>query len=219
VNAELERRAYALQATAEEIRIIDQPTLTGATEFLLVIKGLQKEIDKTFDPIIDAAHKAHREALTQKKRHEEPLVQAERAMKAKISSYIAEENRKREEAALIARQAVLDRRKNEEAALAAASSAEAKGDGETASFILERAAASELKIVGSVQAAPPKPITNGLSMREIWRFEVTDPASVPREFLQVDMVKVGKVVQELKANTRIPGVRVFSENVLAARAS
>ena len=52
-------------------------------------------------------------------------------------------------------------------------------------------------------------------MREVCKFEVTDPALVPREYLIDDETKLRKVVGALKGDTIIPGVRVYSEKALA----
>jgi hypothetical protein len=57
------------------------------------------------------------------------------------------------------------------------------------------------------QREPPK--VAGVSMREVWKFEVTDPSAVPREFCTVDETKIRKVVQALKGDAKIAGVRVY----------
>ena len=56
-------------------------------------------------------------------------------------------------------------------------------------------------------AAPPK--VKGISSSIEWKFVVEDPALVPREYLSVDDKKIRGVVEALKDQTRIPGVRVF----------
>lgn len=66
-----------------------------------------------------------------------------------------------------------------------------------------------------VQAATPQ--VSGIAMREVWRFEVTDPALLPREFLIVDERKLRAHVELHKGATSIPGVRVFSEKQIASR--
>lgn len=57
------------------------------------------------------------------------------------------------------------------------------------------------------------PKVEGLSYREDWYFEVTEPNKVPREYLLVDAVKIGKIVRAMKQGTNIPGVRVFSKKI------
>ena len=63
------------------------------------------------------------------------------------------------------------------------------------------------------------PKVAGIATREVWRFEVTDPALVPREYLVVDESKIGKVVRALKGDAVIAGVRVYSERQLASSAA
>jgi len=50
-----------------------------------------------------------------------------------------------------------------------------------------------------------------------WKFEVTDEAAVPREFLMVDERKIRAHVTKLKGEARIPGVRVYEETSIVAR--
>lgn len=216
MREELEKRVLSLPVRAAEIQVKDQTSLTAANEFLLGIKALQKEIDATFDPIVQAAHEAHKQALAQKKRFEEPLVQAERMVKPKITFYLQEQERIRREAEEAARRAEWERKQAEEEALKKALDAEAQGKKEEAQKIIEEAAAIE-KIISIPPVIPHKQQTQGISMREIWRFEITDPKLLPREYLIPDLVRIGKIVQACKNETNISGIRVYSEKVLAAR--
>lgn len=55
----------------------------------------------------------------------------------------------------------------------------------------------------------------GVTKRTIWKFEITDPTAIPREYLAIDEKKIGAVVRALKADASIPGVRVYAETSLA----
>lgn len=57
--------------------------------------------------------------------------------------------------------------------------------------------------------APPV----GVSVRHVWKFEVTDPDLVPRELCSPDPKKIG----QLAPGTDVPGVRWFQEPVVSAR--
>lgn len=48
-----------------------------------------------------------------------------------------------------------------------------------------------------------------------WKFEITDAAQLPREYLIPDEGAIRKVVGALKQNCRISGVRVYSEESLS----
>lgn len=57
----------------------------------------------------------------------------------------------------------------------------------------------------------------GVSTRQVWRFEVVNPDAVPRAFLKVDEQKIGATVRALKGEVDIPGVRVWAEDSLTVR--
>ena len=65
-----------------------------------------------------------------------------------------------------------------------------------------------------IDRAPPK--VPGISTREVWSFEITDASALPREYLMPDEQKIRRVVQALKENTAIAGVRVWPEKSIAA---
>ena len=60
------------------------------------------------------------------------------------------------------------------------------------------------------------PTVKGISTRKIWRFEIIDPNAVPMVYKIIDEKKIGGVVRAMKADTSIPGVRVYAEEVMAA---
>jgi hypothetical protein len=76
---------------------------------------------------------------------------------------------------------------------------------------------AEATVAPLVRREPP-PKVAGTSMRTVWKFEVTDPALVPREYCSVDETKIRKVVTALKEGASIPGVRVYSEQAIASGA-
>ena len=68
LNTDLEQSVKKSEALSFSIQIRDQATFEEASAFLLSVKGIKKEVDSTFDPIIEKAHSAHKEALAQKKK-------------------------------------------------------------------------------------------------------------------------------------------------------
>lgn len=60
------------------------------------------------------------------------------------------------------------------------------------------------------------PKVKGVSTRKVWRFEITDKSLVPEQYKTIDEKKIGGVVKALKEDADIPGVRVYSESVMAA---
>src|SRR5262249_33678901 len=85
------RTALSSRDTASRIVIKNDQGYVEAGEFLLTVKGLLKEVEDTFEPIIKAAHKAHKEAVAQKRKFSDPLEEAERLVKAKIGMWVEQQ--------------------------------------------------------------------------------------------------------------------------------
>lgn len=205
------QKALTVPEQARAIKIVDADTYSQAGEVLLTIKGLRKEIGAAFDPIIKKAHEAHKEAKAQKDRAEAPLIEAENIIKPAIAAYDreqerirrAEEERQRE----IARKAEEDRRLRE------AEQAEKEGDTATAQAIID-----EPVYVPPVVIERTTPKVQGISMQKVWKFRIANEALIPRNYMTPDMVKIGGVVRATKGSVEIPGVEVYSEDIVKAGA-
>lgn len=138
------------------------------------------------------------------------LDHAERVLKEAMGSFqyaqrrLAREAQEKADAAAEAERKRLER----QAEKAAEGGKEAR-----AQTLSDRAAAVVAPVV---QIAVPK--VAGISAREIWKFYVTDPALIPREFLMVDEKKIGRVVRTMKSDTKIPGIRIFANSITAVAA-
>jgi hypothetical protein len=122
-----------------------------------------------------------------------PLDQADKITRDKILAYRATEEKKRREIEEINRQK--EELAKREAAL---------NDGE---FTVNTTPVP-------VPAAPPKRVhteVGTLGTSKVWKFEVSDPFLLPREYLVPDMVKIRKVVT---AGVSIPGVHSWQEEAL-----
>ena len=202
-------RALTVPELARTIEIRDNESYMRAGEMLTAVKGLLKEIDAAFDPICKRAHDAHKEALNQKKRAAEPLLEAERILKKGIADYQAElERRRMEEEARLREEA---RKREEEARLAAAIAAEKEGEKELAEQILEEPVAAPV-----VHVPPAAPKLAGVSARKVWKYRVVNEALIPRQYLTVDHAAIGRVVSALGGRATIPGIEVYEETVIAA---
>ena len=93
--AKVEERSLTLVDEAKSVQVSDQATMDNANNLLTAIKALRKEVADTFDPIISKAHKAHAEALAQKKKMDAPLADAEKALKRGITTFFDIQNTKR----------------------------------------------------------------------------------------------------------------------------
>lgn len=215
---ELELRANAWPDRARAIVIADDRTFIAAGELVNEIKSLRKEIDSTFDPIIQKAHEAHREALAQKKRHEAPLAEAELIIKKSLNVYRTEQERKADDE----RRRLEDeaRKREEERRLEEAQELQDAGDIQAAEEVI-----SEPIAPPPVRVAPPTPKVAGVQFRETWTFAVENlhqlvqhVAAHPEDLnlLQANTTAIRQMVNARKTACRIPGVRVWSEKNVAA---
>lgn len=206
----VETEALTIVDEATTMVIIDDEGLEIAANLLLGIKDLRKKIADTFDPIIDKAHKAHKEAIAQKKKTEAPLVEAENIIKPKMGKY--REQQERERQAEIRRQEKLARKAMEEQQIQDAVEADLSGNKEEAEAILN----DELMPVPAPKVEKPmKP--DGIAFRENWSFEIVDVNKIPRVYMMPNEKLIGSTVRLIKdkiaAEKTIPGIRVSMEKV------
>ena len=209
--------ALSIPDAAKKLAITDDVSLSIGNQLLLSIKDIRKQISDTFDPLAKKAHDAHKAIIGQKKKVEAPLVEAEGIIKPAISRYMAEAERKRREEEERIRKEM--EKRAEEEALAAAIEAEDAGDLAEAEAIL-----SAPVFVPHV-SAPPPPKLEGISIRNIIKFEVTDlralvkavaAGQVPIEAIKPNDVVIGAQARSLRLSLHWPGVRVWAEDSVAA---
>jgi hypothetical protein len=207
---ELTRQTQELAALGVAYSVKTQGEYLHAGEDLKRIKAAKDRLEKlrkSMTQPLDAAKKAIMDFF---RGPEAQLEDAERRIKRAMIAYQDEQERIWREEQRRAEEAA---RKERERLAAQAQKAAASGKVEKAADLEQRAAAVVAPVI---HREPPK--VTGVATREVWKFEVTDPAAVPREYLMVDEKKLGAVVRAMKGDTNIPGVRVWSEKSLAAGA-
>ena len=221
---ELEKKVFSLPEKVKEIVVTDKPSLDRAHKALIYIKGVRNEIDDFCDQNIRRLHEAHKEALTQKRKFEQPLIEAENYLKPQISSYLVKLERIRREAeekARREREAAERRvREEEEARLEKAIKAEEKGNIEEAEKILEREPIQDPLTQQTV--VPFKEKLKGLSVRKTWYWRPEDPEGfegIPREWMILvpHKEKIDAYVKEMKEKAKIKGIRIFSKDTVSQR--
>ena len=204
---EVSTRALSIPDQAKALKVITTEDYIKAGDLWKRIKELRDKVAETFNPIIQKAHEAHKEALAKKAEVDRPLEGAQKTVKALMEEYDREQERIRlaEERRLQEEQ----RKREEEERLAAAIEAEQAGQEEVAEEIMS----------APVQAAPvvlpkatPK-LQGGPVFRTVWKFRIKNPAIIPHEYMKPDEVKIGGVVRALKKSTNIPGIEVYEERV------
>lgn len=84
-----------------------------------------------------------------------------------------------------------------------------------AATVVDKETGVEVILAGSTE----KPQADGISTRTVWNFSITDPSLIPREYMLVDEKKIAAVVRAMKGDTAIPGVTVYADTQIAARAA
>jgi uncharacterized membrane protein YqiK len=242
-TAHVEEKAVAIVDEAQAIAVNDSNSYLAAGNLWRTIGDMIKEVKDTFDPICEAAHKAHKAATEKRAKYLTPLADAQRAVKSRMSAYDAEQERLRriEQARLaeIARKEEEARRKaelerleaerkaEEERILSEAIAAEESGDSTTAEALTNQAEQISESIQQEKAAIASEPVyvppvvlpkatpkmQGGPVYRTVWKFEVINATLIPREYLIPDTGKIGGICRALKGAAQIPGVRFYEERV------
>lgn len=131
---ELANRGAALVLSARSFVIDSSATCQKAGEFVKSIADLKKEIEETFNPICEAANKAHKTATAKRAEHLAQPQEADGIMRQKIGAFLAEE--KRREAAAAAEEQRRLQAEADDLALAEAQQLEAAGMPELAEAVI-----------------------------------------------------------------------------------
>ena len=219
--SQLINQATGWPARAKSLQITDTESFVTATEELKAVKGLQAKCDESFNPIIEKAHSAHKEALKQKAAVRAPLDEAERIFKGSISTYQVEQDRiariekqRLETEQRLAWEAELEK-EIETAEASGATVAEVEA-------IIERPA-----ILPAVIAPPAVPKVSGIVMRETWSGRIADMWAfvqfVVKEnrkdllgLIQPDTGAVNSLARSLKSALNVPGLKVETKQTVAS---
>jgi hypothetical protein len=208
----------AITAETEQLATVPNSyTITTADEYtagaleLQKIKGAQKRLTALQKSITQPLEKAKKAAIALFKGPKAKLDAAELVIKSAMDVYIEDQKglRLQEQA-----KADEDARKQQMKLQQQAAKAAASGKVEKATALEQRALAV---VAPAIQRAAPK--VDGIVTKEVWKYEITDPNQVPRNYCSPDAQKIGGVVDSLKGDTDIPGVRVWKVNQIAAGAA
>ena len=181
-----------------------------AIAFLKRIKTIKKQIEDAFAPAVKAAHAAHKEMTTLRGKFTKPLDECEHLVKAGVSTYTREQElaRREEEARLRA----LELKKEEDRRLREASALEDAGELEAAAAVIEAP-----MVAPAVIAPRAVPKVEGGSTRAVWKHEVVNAFSVPREFCIPDQQKIAAYAKRMGSAANVPGVRFYEDAVVSVR--
>jgi hypothetical protein len=213
---------YALLVMDLQIETAEQNQYASSLQ--REIRGMMKTMENDLRPGIDAQHAAWKISLANLQKHLEPLKKADAVITAKVGDYLARE-RVRAEAErrrLLAEaeaKARAEREARAQAALAAAQAAQEERDDLTAALAMDEAVQIEAEvIVPQVDLSAAKVVkATGQSMRTDWDFEVSDFAKLPDNYKIADDKKIRAVVKAMKGAVEIPGVRIYSKQIVSQR--
>lgn len=219
-TAEIERESANTLTVAKTFTIKNGGHFEQAGAMLKAVMALKKKIADTFDPHIKRAYDAHRSLVAEKRSHEMPLEDAEKALKRTMVNYqLAQEQERRQAEAKAQEEARREREKLEERAAKAA----AAGKVERAEALQQSAAMVVTPIL-----APTMPKVAGISTRVTYKAVVADKlelvkavaaGTVPLNALDANMAFLNNQARAMKETLAYPGVKVEQETGIASRSA
>lgn len=209
-TAELKQESKALVTTAKAMKVTSHDEFKLAGAELVRVANIRKSIVFAFKEPKAKAHEAHK-AIT---KLEADLLaypmEAERLIKASMSRFALEDERRRREEEARERERL--RKIEEDRVLAEASALEDGGDHQAAEELISQ------EVLAPV-VEMPKAAADGVSSRRVFKYELLDINQVSRDFLVLDETKVRKTVNALgkDAAQLIGGIAVHEELVMAVR--
>lgn len=224
-DSAVEKKCSPVIEKAKSLKIINDEGMEEARDFIKSIKALVKEVNGDFDPIVEAAHKTHKEAVARRKKHLDPLQEAEKTAKAAMGNYLdLKEQQEREEAAEQQRLQEVEDKKRLKSLEGKLGRREARGDEEGAEGIRE-----EIEEVGETTAYIPettsKPGVKGVSGRKVRIPIVANKQAIisavargeaPDSIIDINMGQLKKYVN-MGNNMRVAGVNITTDRNISIR--
>lgn len=202
--------AQQVAVRAREYAIATAEDYAGAAGELSKIKAAQKRLDDMRKGMTKPLDETKKRIMDLFRRPADDLDTAERSIKGAMSTYNREQERIRQEQQRKADEAA--RKERERLAEQAAKAAQA-GKAEKAAALEMRAETVTAPVISR-----PTPKVAGIATRKVWKFRIVNPTLVPEQYKTIDERKIGGVVRSLGADANIPGVEVYQDDVIAARA-
>jgi hypothetical protein len=216
------------QVLAQSVTITNDADLGRAAQVLKQIKTIKTMVEKSFNPIIDKAHQAHKEAVKQRNEYLVPLDNAEKATKQKISQYTFEQQKIREielekERKLLEQQEIERKKKIEEEAVTKILEADA---GQVDEILInaelnllrqEDITKGQIKCMEDYYLNPVIP--DNISARKVFKYRIVDANKINQEFLIPNETAIKKIVTTMKktAEKIVGGIEVFEDNSIISR--
>lgn len=192
-NTETTELARSIESALERMSHLsvdnDEQAQEAAT-FLKRIKSLHKAITNFYEPERKARYESYKEVTDLIGKETEPLQRAEKRVKTILADYRTRQAKRAREIAEQKRREQEDFRLRE---------AERTNNEDILDQPLHETKAEQ----------PTKP--EGVYYVTQWHWEVTDESAIPREFLATNDKKINEYVRTHKADAKISGIRIYSE--------
>ena len=215
----LDTHALSVSERAKIVKVASNDQYLEACELVKTIKALRAEIDATFDPVIAKAYQTHKEAVAQKRKFEQPLVEAEGLVKRSIGDWLSEQERIRKEEEL--RLQKLAQEEEERRQLQNAVILDDLGETEEANRLLE-----ETVVAPPVVLPQFTPKVHGVSMSQRYSAEVVNlmelvkavaQGKAPIQCLKADQVFLNRQAVAMRQAMAYPGVKLKIESSVGVR--
>lgn len=209
----LSKAVTEIEFQAGAITIDTEEEYQSAANFGRMLKQRSADVKDFWKPMKDAAHKAHAEICAKEKQMLQPLVNAEKILKQTMSTYVAEQERKRREAEEAARKvAQLEADKKLQEAINLSDN----GQAEEAEAAMEEAEIMD-EAAATVSIAAAKPKVSGVTAKVDWEIVSIDSSKVPvevagMEIRPVDTAAVMRLIRASKGKVQIDGI-AYQEKV------
>ena len=201
------KQAEDISTQLSTFKIINQAQYEKAGEILKSVKSAYKNVDELRKSMTAPLDDSKKRIMDFFKKPLDVLISAEGAIKKGILAYQQEQERIRVEQE---RKLAAEAEKKRQEALAKAEAARAEGKEAKAEKYEDKAA----QVIAPQLASTVEKMA-GISTKKTWKFEVTDEALIPRQYLVPDLVKIGKQVRAVGDTVLIPGIRIYPEETLS----
>lgn len=231
---DLSTESTSWAAKARDLRIVDRESCINASHLLRSVKGLEAEVDRWFEPHIEAAMETKRKAdqarkalVDERDKMKAPLLEAEGVIKRSLLAWESEQEavRREQERALQAEAQRLAEVATLEAAAAMELEARATGSDEMlqeAQDILSQPTEAPVVVVKKLM-----PKMDGISYRDQWKAHpdvsirqlaaAVASGSVPATFITANMTAINQYARATQGAQPVPGVKFWNDRQIAAK--
>jgi hypothetical protein len=220
----IEQKTTDIVLAANKMVITNQEQYDLCSVFIVGIKELMRQVDETFDKNIADAYALHKSLVATKKKHSDPLKEAEAIVKGKSIAWIEEQRRKEEESQRKAEEEAAKAEAKRKADLEEQAKAwEAKGNVAKAE---ERRAMADQVIVPVKDVQPTFTQAQGQTVRSSWKCEVIDMVALcrliadgvlPPIMVQPNQSKLDGLARTMTNTKNYPGLKFTEEKTLSVR--